>query len=103
MQNVQNNQLVITRKMSGTGSVHDLASDQYDRVVLLNKRTQNIVILPAFYNAAPTLHNTFNGALREVKKLVRQGYAPTVIDRAGDTLILSWSPQPNSPKRKQKN
>jgi hypothetical protein len=61
-----------------TGSAHDLASAQY------------IVVLPAFYNAAPTRHNTFNGALREVKKLVRQGYAPTVIDRAGATYSHAY-------------
>jgi hypothetical protein len=90
MLNVQNNQLIITRKMSGTGSAHDLASDQYDRCVLLHKRTQYVVVLPAFYCATPTRHNTFGGALREVKKLVRQGYAPTVIDRAGDTYSHAY-------------
>jgi hypothetical protein len=90
MLNVQNNQLIITRKMSGTGSAHDLASDQYDRCVLLHKRTQYVVVLPAFYNAAPTRHNTFSGALRAVKKLVRQGYAPTVIDRSGNTYSHAY-------------
>ena len=90
MQNVQNNQLVIARKMSGTGSVYDLASDQFDRVVALHKRTQYVVVLPAFYSAAPTLHNTFGGALGAVKKLVRQGYAPTVIDRNGNTYSHAY-------------
>jgi hypothetical protein len=90
MQNVQNNQLVITRKMSNTGSAHDLASDQYDRIVLLQKRTQYVVVLPAFFNAAPTRHNTFSGALRAVQKLVRQGYAPTVIDRDCNTYSHAY-------------
>jgi hypothetical protein len=90
MLKVQNNQLIITSKMSGTGSAHDLASDQYDRFVPLQKRTQYVVVLPAFYCAAPTSHNTFGGALTAVKKLVRQGYAPTVIDRAGNTYSHAY-------------
>jgi hypothetical protein len=90
MLNVQNNQLIITRKMSGTGSAHDLASDQYDRCVLLHKRTQYVVVLPAYFNATPTRHNTFGGALGAVKKLVRQGYAPTVIDRNGNTYSHAY-------------
>jgi hypothetical protein len=87
---IKNNQLIITRKKSGTGSAHDLAHDMWDRTLLLRKLTQYVVILPAFYNASPTRHNTFNGALREVKKLMRLGYAPTVIDRAGSTYSHAY-------------
>ena len=90
MLNVQNNQLIITLKMSGTGSIYDLASDQFDRIVSLHKRTQYVVVLPAFYNAVPTRHNTIGAALRAVKKLVRQGYAPTVIDRDGNTYSHAY-------------
>ena len=83
-------QLIITRKMSGTGSIHDMASDQYDRTIQLRKLTKYVVILPAYYNAPATRHNTLAGAIRQAKKDTAARYSPTIVDRAGKAYSLAY-------------
>lgn len=80
--------VIIPQKMSGTGTIHDLASDLYDREIRFRKNTPYAVVLPSYYNCSPRLAKTEKGAIRLLKLERERGYeSVAVIDSQGNTLI----------------
>lgn len=71
----------IDRKISNSGTIHDLASDQYDRIIKFKKGFLYAVVLPAFYGDISTTHKTEDAAIRKYKTL--KNYNPTIIDCYG--------------------
>jgi hypothetical protein len=71
----------IPRKMSGTGSIHDLASDLADRDIEFPAGTKYAVVLPAYYGrgvcGAESFHHSAKAALTATKKLVE--FQPVII------------------------
>jgi hypothetical protein len=63
----------IPQKMSGTGSIHDLASDLTDRDLEFPAGTKYAVVLPAYYGrgvqGAESFHRTEKGAAQACNKL----------------------------------
>lgn len=43
-------QIVISQKMSGTGTIHDLESEHYERVVRFRGYTRYAIVFAAYYN-----------------------------------------------------
>jgi len=74
--------VVIKQKMSNTGTIHDLASDMYDRVIDFGNRFNYAVILPSYYGDRFTRHEKFTGVMRQYKKWKDFG-GVTVIDKNG--------------------
>lgn len=74
---------IIEKKMSGTGSIHDLASENFDRVI--SGRGQYAVVLAAYYGGKGyTTHTSENTAIRAAKRQSKQGYSYQIIDGSGN-------------------
>lgn len=71
--------IVLARKMSGTGTIHDLESDQYDITITMGQRYRYAVGGPAYYKFDWTRHMTEEAALKRYATLKRQGYEGIVI------------------------
>jgi len=77
----------IPQKMSGTGSIHDLASDQYDREILFRGSNKYAVILAAFYGGNSfTSHNEIN-AIRQSRRL--RDFSHSIIDYNGNEYCIN--------------
>lgn len=74
--------IVIPQKMSNTGSIHDLANQHHER--LIKGRGKYAVVLAAFYGGRGyTTHATEGSAIRQAKKLRKQGYSLQILDSEG--------------------
>ena len=57
--------LTIPQKMSNSGSIHDIASDQFDRRIVFGKGCKYAVILASYYGGKGyTTHKTEAAAVR---------------------------------------
>lgn len=82
-------QITIPAKMSNTGNIYDIASDNYDIVISMGEHFQYAVCLPSYYNTPATRHRTEQAAIAQYKKLVRDEYLGAVIlDRDGDEMLV---------------
>ena len=93
----------IEQKMSNSGSIHDIASDQFDRVIEFRGAAKYAVVLASYYGGKGyTAHATEESACRQAHKLSKQEYSYTIIDAdgveyvsnggqhyAGDRLVLA--------------
>lgn len=86
----------IKRKISGTGSIMDLASDQFDIDIEFDGDEIYAVIAPSHYGLPYTCHSTDDSVIRAHYDLVEEGYQNVVIiDRNGDVMEYyapGWSP-----------
>lgn len=74
--------IIISQKMSGTGSIHDLADQHRERVI--KGRGKYAVVLAAFYGGRGyTTHATEGAAIRQAKKLRKNGYSLQILDSDG--------------------
>lgn len=80
--------ITITQKMSGTGSIHDLASEHFDIEIGMGQAYQFVVILPSYFRAPLTHHRTAKAALRALDKLSREGFGDVavILDRTGEEI-----------------
>jgi hypothetical protein len=82
--------IVIEQKMSGTGTIYDLASEHYDRKIRVGSAYNYAVVLPAYYNAAPTRHKTEEAAIRAYNRLKQMNYAGiAILSRDGAEMIVA--------------
>lgn len=72
---------IIKRKMSGTGSIHGLASDLYDREIKFRKGTKYAVVLSSYYGNLYTTHKTAKAA---AQKSLRVKQSHVIIDSDGN-------------------
>jgi len=73
----------IPQKMSNTGSIHDIASDCYDREIKFAPGCQYAVILASYYGGKGyTTHRTLEAALRASHKV--SDYSHAIIDTDGN-------------------
>ena len=80
--------LTIPQKQSNTGTIYDLASDQFDREINFGKSFAFAVVLPAYYNVKITRHRTLEAAIKKVHSF--DGYmAVTILDRNGEQVIFA--------------
>ncbi len=72
----------IPQKMSGTGSIHDIASDQFPREIRFRSGCRYAVVLASYYGGNTyTTHMTKNSAVRRTHRL--GDYAMSIIDSDG--------------------
>jgi hypothetical protein len=71
--------IVIPQKMSGTGSIHDVNSDQFDIEIALRNGCKFAVGVAAYYNVDWTTHKTMETARRRASALSALGYTPYIL------------------------
>lgn len=81
--------VIIKKKMSNTGTIYDLESDQYDREIKFRKGTKYAVVFPAYFG-----HNLYKifeseeAAIKHATREQRDGYYPSIIDDEGNTYSI---------------
>ena len=81
--------ITIHQKMSGTGSIHDLASDKYDRDIVFAPGCKYAVILAACYGGKGyTTHKTEAAAIKASNRL--KDYSREVIDISGAEYYVEY-------------
>lgn len=81
------NRIIIQQRMSGTGSICDLSSDQQDIEINMGEFYQYVVVLPAFYNCKPTRCQTREAAKKKLNWWRNKDYASvSVLDRKGNDV-----------------
>lgn len=77
----------IDQIMSGTGTIHDIASDQFDRVIRFPAGHKFAVVLAAYYGGKGyTTHKTEQAAIRRANKV--SDYSYTIIDADGNEYAM---------------
>lgn len=72
---------IIPQKMSGTGSIHDIASEHYDRVIVFAPGCKYAVVLASYYGGKGyTTHKTIEAAIKQSR---RTKYRHQIIDTDG--------------------
>jgi len=78
--------ITITAKMSNSGTIHDLASDMFDRVIEFRAGTRYAVIIAAYYGGKGyTTHRTEGAAAAESRR--QADYSHAIIDCEGGQYI----------------
>jgi hypothetical protein len=75
--------ITIPQKMSNSGSIHDIASDMFDRDIVFAPGCKFAVVLASYYGGKGyTTHKTAEAAVRAYNST--NGYSRTVLDINGD-------------------
>jgi len=78
----------IPAKMSGTGSIHDLASDSHDREIKFNEGCKYAVVCSAYYGGKGyTTHKTEAAACKASRAL--GDYSHQIIDAVGKRYMAN--------------
>lgn len=73
----------IPQKMSNTGSIHDIASDMFDRDIVFAPGCKYAVVLASYYGGKGyTTHRTAEAAIRASRS--RKDYSHEIIDTEGN-------------------
>lgn len=76
---------IIPQKTSGTGSIHDMASDTADREIIFAPGCKFAVVLASYYGGKGyTTHKTEKAAIKASRKI--GGYSHCIIDVAGNQI-----------------
>ena len=82
----------IEQKMSNSGSIHDLASDNYDREIRFPAGHKYAVVLAASYGGKGyTTHRTPEAAAKESR--YQSTWSHSVIDQSGNYYRLEYTSQ----------
>lgn len=80
----------IEQKMSNTGSIHDLASDNYDRDIRFPAGHKYAVVLAASYGGKGyTTHYTAEAAAKESRQ--QSKWSHSIIDLCGNDYRLEYT------------
>lgn len=75
--------LTIPQKMSNSGTIHDLASDMFDRDIVFAHGCKYAVVLASYYGGKGyTTHRTAAAAVRAYNKT--RGFSRAILDSNGD-------------------
>ena len=76
----------IEKKMSGTGTIHDIASDLHDRVIKFRGQAKYAVVLASYYGGRGySTHATEESAVAAARKV--KNYSYTIIDADGAEYV----------------
>lgn len=77
----------IEQRESGTGSIHDIASSDYDREIRFPKGSVYAVVLAAYYGGKGyTTHRSMATAIMSSERLCRRGVSHDIIDVMGNSF-----------------
>ena len=76
----------IPQKMSGTGSIHDIASENFDREIVFAPGCTYAVVLASYYGGKGyTTHKTAAAAIAASK--ANREYSHQILDAAGNIYV----------------
>lgn len=79
----------IEKKMSGTGSIHDIASDLFDRDIVFGPGCQYAVVLASYYGGKGySTHKTEAATISASNK--QQDYSHAIIDTTGTRYTVCY-------------
>ena len=79
--------VTIPAKMSGTGTIHDTASQHTDRTIVFSDGAQYAVVLAAYYGHGNGIHYLAQDAEEALKISAEQSeYSHVIIDSDGDIV-----------------
>jgi len=79
--------ITISKKMSGTGSIHDVASEHFDRVI--EGRGSYAVVLASYYGGKGyTTHKSEEAAVKQAVKIGKAGYSYQIFDAEGNQMAV---------------
>lgn len=79
---------VIRQKMSGTGSIHDLSNEWFDRVIKLRKNCNYFIVFADYYGRGSLYFVNEDRLIKEYKRLNELGYSFKVFNADGQVLIF---------------
>lgn len=85
----------IPQKMSNSGSIHDLSSSHYDRIIRFRSGTHYAVVLAAYYGERSgknlyTTHKTEATAAKASRALSASGTSHEIIDATGKRYMADY-------------
>jgi len=79
----------IPQKISNTGTIHDIANDNYDRDIIFQKDCKFAVVLSSYYGGKGyTTHKSIGATVKQSKKM--DDYSHTIIDKIGNTYQIDF-------------
>jgi hypothetical protein len=79
----------IPQKMSNSGSIHDIASDMYDRDIVFAPGCKYAVVLASYYGGKGyTTHKTAEAAIKASR--AQKEYSHEVIDTDGNRYLVDY-------------
>ena len=80
----------IKQAMSNTGSIHGIASEHSDRVIVFSKDCIYAGVLASHYNDGKgyTTHKTEKAAIAQSRKLSKDGWSHRIIDTDGNLMDI---------------
>lgn len=83
---METKKVIIEKKMSGTGSILDIASEHYD-IEISVPADGYAVVIPSYYNHAPYVFDTAADALEKYTQLGDDGFNNiTMLDDEGNEI-----------------
>lgn len=97
----------IPQKMSNSGTIHDIASDQFDREIVFGAGCEYAVVFASYYGGKGySTHKTQESAIAASQR--NKDYSHTIIDRAGFTYLVQggrllppWCPTKKKPSSRR--
>lgn len=80
--------LTIPQKMSNTGSIYDLASDQYDRDIRFRAGEVYAIVDAAYYGGKG--YSTYRSVTTAIKASRKHPYAHQIIDARGQVYAVDY-------------
>ena len=79
----------IEQKMSNSGTIHDIASDLFDREIHFPAGCEYAVVLASYYGGRGyTTHKTEQATIRAAR--ANRDYSLTIIDRSGNEYVADY-------------
>jgi hypothetical protein len=75
--------ITIAKKLSGTGSIHDLASEQTDITISFNKNSKYAVVFASYYGMDSVKFSDVAKLIAFKKRWDKKGYTSKVVSRDG--------------------
>lgn len=79
---------VIRRKTGGTGSIHDIASEHFGRVIRVKSNYNYFIVFAAYYGRGSLYFVNEDRLIKEYKRLDAKGYSFRVFNADGQALIF---------------
>jgi len=82
--------VTIEQKMSGTGTIHDLASEHFDREIEFGDDDQYAIVLAAYYGNGDMYYLAKSREEAISIHEAQEGFSHAIIDRDGDPISIDW-------------
>lgn len=79
---------IIKQKMGGTGSIHDLSHDQFDRVIKIRQNYNYVIVFAAYHSMGSLYFCDEARLIQKYKQLNAVGFSFKVFNADGQALVF---------------